>query len=73
MDVIAVQSPKANPSGASEESVRFAPCGFLSFKRSAFKKSAGISANKHAITCVTKRSRGDCIAMKYNSIEGRYT
>ncbi len=42
MDVIAVQSPKANSSGASEESVRFAPCGFLSFKRSAFKKSAGI-------------------------------
>ncbi len=40
--------------------MRFVPCGLLSFKRSAFKKSAGISTNKHAVTCVTRCSRGVC-------------
>ena len=37
-----MQRSKANLSEASEKSARSAPCGLLSFKRSAFKKTTGI-------------------------------
>ncbi|GAA0205559.1 hypothetical protein GCM10008919_06090 [Selenomonas dianae] len=60
---------KANPSGASGKRARSAPCGFLSFKRSAFKKSAGILADKCPTVCVTKRLRGVHIPEKFVTFE----
>ena len=39
-------APKQTLVEQAEQSVRLAPCGFLSFKRSAFKKSAGIRESR---------------------------
>ena len=64
-------APKRTLVKQAETSVRSAPAALLLAGRRTFKKCGGISADKHATACVTRCSRGACIASTTYVIDPR--